>query len=130
MYLDGGGVQSHRPEFQWPHVHTNLSTPPLYMYVCCKSNPLPASGAHPLEVRSAAANTQADATLPRIGVRGGANRRITPGPHSQPFGGARQRWQIGSASPLIHNTHMSNTPTFLVRHLDKLETSAWERGVD
>ena len=26
--------------------------------------------------------------------RGGANRRITPGPHSQPFGGARQRWKI------------------------------------
>ena len=48
----------------------------------------------PPEVRSAAANTQADATLPRIGVRGGANRRITPGPHSQPFGGARQRWHI------------------------------------
>ena len=30
----------------------------------------------------------------KIGVRGGANRRITPGPHSKPFGGARQRWWI------------------------------------
>ena len=68
--------------------------PPLYMCVCCKSNPLPASRAQPPEVRSTAANTQADASLPRIEVRGGANRRITPGPHSQPFGGALQRWQI------------------------------------
>ena len=34
MYLDGGGVQSHRPEFQWPHVRTNLSTPPPPIYVC------------------------------------------------------------------------------------------------
>ena len=41
-YLDGGGVQSHRPEFQWPHVRTiyiitsalyNLSTPPPYICV-------------------------------------------------------------------------------------------------
>ena len=76
--------------------HTSALTfqPPLYMCVCCKPDPLPASGAHPPEVRSTAANTQADATLPRIGVRGGANRQIAPGPHSQPFGGARQRWQI------------------------------------
>ena len=66
------------------HTSALAFQPPLYMCVCCKSNPLPASGAHPPEVRSAAANTQADATLPRIGVRGGANRRITPGPHSQP----------------------------------------------
>ena len=33
MYLDSGGVQSHRPEFQWPHARTNLSTPPP-IYVC------------------------------------------------------------------------------------------------
>ena len=63
--------------------------PPLYMRVYCKANPMPASGAYPLEIRSTAAKTQADATLPCIGVRGGAKRRITPGPHSQPFGGAR-----------------------------------------
>ena len=31
MYLDGGGVQNHRTKFQWPHVRTNLSTPP---YIC------------------------------------------------------------------------------------------------
>ena len=24
MYFDGGVVQSHRPEFQWLHVRTNL----------------------------------------------------------------------------------------------------------
>ena len=28
MYLHGGVVQSHRPEFLWPHVRTSLSTPP------------------------------------------------------------------------------------------------------
>ena len=93
MYLHGDVVQSHRPELLWPHIRTSLSTPP-FMCVCCESNPLPASGAQPPEVRSRAANTQADATLPHIGVRGGANGRITPGPHSQQFGGARQRWKI------------------------------------
>ena len=87
MYLNGGVVRSHRPELLWPHVRTCLPTP-LYMYVYCKANPLSASGAYPPEVRSTAANTQADATLPCIGVRGGANCRITPGPHSQQFGGA------------------------------------------
>ena len=66
--------------------------PLLYMCVYCKDNSLPASRAYPPEVRNTTANTQADATLPTIGVRGGANRRITPGPHSKPFGGARQRW--------------------------------------
>ena len=40
LHLHGGVVQSHRPEFLWPHVRTSLSTPPpLYMGVCCKSNP-------------------------------------------------------------------------------------------
>ena len=48
-----------------------------------------ASGAHPPEVPSVAGNTQADDTLPSIVGRGGANCRITPGPHTQPFGGAR-----------------------------------------
>ena len=76
------------------HTSALAFQPPLDTCVCCKSNPLPASGAHPPEVRSTAANTQADATLPRIGARGGANRRITPGPHGQPFGGAQQRWQV------------------------------------
>ena len=33
MYLHGGVVQSHRPEFLWPHVRTSLSTPPP-IYVC------------------------------------------------------------------------------------------------
>ena len=86
------------------HHHTSALAfqPPLYMCVCCKYNPLPASGAHPPEVRSTAANTQADATLPRIGVRGSANCRITPGLHSQLFGGARQGWQIW--------IHLSNYP--------------------
>ena len=124
------GSKATDPSFNGHTSALTFQPPPLYMCVCCKSDPLPASGAHPPEVRSAAANTQADATLPRIGVRGGANRRITPGPHSQPFGGARQRWHIGSASPFIHNTHMSNTPTFLVRHLRRIATSASERGVD
>ena len=32
--------------------------------------------------------------IPQDGARGGANRRITPGPHSQPFRGAPQRWWI------------------------------------
>ena len=36
-----------------------------------------------------AGNTQADDTLPSIVGRGGANCRITPGPHTQLFGGAR-----------------------------------------
>ena len=63
------------------------------MYVClvawCNSNPMAASGAHPPEVLSVAGNTQADDTLPSIVGRGGANCRITPGPHTQLFGGAR-----------------------------------------
>ena len=63
------------------------------MYVClvawCNSNPMAASGAHPPEVPSVAGNTQADDTLPSIVGRGGANCRITPGPHTQLFGGAR-----------------------------------------
>ena len=79
----------------YSHTSALAFRPPLYMYVSCKDNPLPASGAYPPEVRSTAANTQADATLPSIGVSGGANRRITPGPHSKPFGAARQRWWIG-----------------------------------
>ena len=124
------GSKATNPSFNGYTSALTFEPPPLYMSVCCKSNPSPASRAHPPEVSSAAANTQADATLPRIGVRGGANRRITPGPHSQLFRGARQRWQIGSASPLIHHTHMSNTRTFLVRHLKRIATSAWERGVD
>ena len=70
------------------HTSALAFQPPLYICVYCKANPLPASGAYPPEVRSTAANTQADATLPCIGVRGGAKRLITPGPHSQPFGGA------------------------------------------
>ena len=74
------------------HTSALALQPPLYMCVCCKANPLPASGAYPPEVRITAANTQADATLPRIGLRGGANRRIAPRPHS--FGGAGQRWWI------------------------------------
>ena len=49
-----------------------------------------ASGAHPPEVPSVAGNTQADDTLPSIVGRSGANYRITPGPHTQLFGGARQ----------------------------------------
>ena len=63
------------------------------MYVClvawCNSKPMAASGAHPPEVPSVAGNTQADDTLPSIVGRGGANCRITPGPHTQLFGGAR-----------------------------------------
>ena len=63
------------------------------MYVClvawCNSNPMAASGAHTTEVPSVAGNTQADDTLPSIVGRGGANGRITPGPHTQLFGGAR-----------------------------------------
>ena len=74
---------------------------PLYMCVCCKANP--ASGAYPHEVRSTAANTQADATLPCIGLRGGANRQIAPGPHSQQFEGALQRWWVW-VHISIHNT--------------------------
>ena len=63
------------------------------MYVClvawCNSNLMAASGAHPPEVPSVAGNTQADDTLPSIVGRGGANCRITPGPHTQLFGGAQ-----------------------------------------
>ena len=63
------------------------------MYVCllplCNSNPMAASGGHPLEVPNVADNTQADDTLPSIMGRGGANCRITPGPHTHVFGGAR-----------------------------------------
>ena len=36
-------------------------------------------------------NTQADDTLPFVGVMGGMNCWITPGPHTQPFGGAPQK---------------------------------------
>ena len=62
------GSKATNPSFNGHTSALTFSTPPLYMCVCCKSNPLPASGAHPPEVRNAAANTQADATLPRIGV--------------------------------------------------------------
>ena len=48
-----------------------------------------ASGAHPPEIPSVAGNTEADDTLPSIVGRGGANCQITPGPHTQLFGGAR-----------------------------------------
>ena len=76
------------------HTYAVAFQPPLRMCVYCKANPLRASGAYPPKVRSTAANTQADAIFPCIEVRGGAKRRNTPGPHSQQFGGARQRWWI------------------------------------
>ena len=73
------------------------------MYVClvarCNSNPMAASGAHPPEVPSVAGNTQADDTLPSIVGRGGANCRITPGPHTQLFGGARPPPPPGNRPP-------------------------------
>ena len=62
------------------------------MYVClvawCNSNPMTALGTHPPKVPSVAGNTQADDTLPSIVGRGGANCQITPGRHTQLFGGA------------------------------------------
>ena len=63
------------------------------IYVClvawCNSNPMTASGTNPFEVPRVAGNTQADDTLPSTVGRGGANCRITPGPHTQMFRGAR-----------------------------------------
>ena len=59
-----------------------------------------ASGAQPPEVPNVAGNTQANDTLPSNGVRGGANYRITLGPHTQLFGGARQKGGgFGSMKP-------------------------------
>ena len=49
-----------------------------------------AAGAHPHEVPSVTGNTQADDNLPSIVGRGGLNCRMTHGPHTQLFGGARQ----------------------------------------
>ena len=89
--------------------------PALYMGGYWKPNPLPASGDYPPEVCSTAASTHADATHPCIGLRGGANRRITAGPHSQPFRGARQRWLIwvhqgrGALSALPQPKHPHTT---------------------
>ena len=67
----------------------------IYLYVCmyvlCHGVtliPWPPQEPTP-EVPSVAGNTQADDTLPSIVGRGGANCRITPGPHTQLFGGAR-----------------------------------------
>ena len=93
------------------HTSALAFQPPLYMCVCCKANPFSAPGAYPREVRSTATNTQADATLPCMGVRDGVNRGIAPGPRSQPFGGAPQRWCFwvhqggGHTSPLFHIPH-------------------------
>ena len=64
------------------HTFALAFQPTLYMCLYIDTNPISASQAHPLEVRSAAANTQANDTLPSIGARGGANRRITRGPHT------------------------------------------------
>ena len=74
------------------------------MYAClvarCNSNPMTASGAHPPEVPTVARNTQADDTLPSIITgRGGANCWITPGPHTQLFGGARPPPPLEKPSP-------------------------------
>ena len=81
----------------------------IYLYVCmyvclvawCNSKPMAASGTHPPEVPSVAGNTQADDTLPSIVGRGGANCRITPGPHTQLFGGARPPPPPGSAGTAL-----------------------------
>ena len=84
--------------------------PPLYMCVYCKDNPLPASGAWPPEVRSTAANTQADATRPNIGVRAVrtvrshlgriANRSEVPDK-----GGGLGSTKEGDTSLPFHNPH-------------------------
>ena len=72
----------------------------LCLLFVCNSNPMTALGAHPHEVPSAAGNTQADDTLPSIGVRGGANCWITPGLHTQQFEGAQQKVHgFGSTKP-------------------------------
>ena len=67
----------------------------MYKYVCvyvfwhCVTPiPWPPHEPIPLEVPSVAGNTQADDILPSIGGRGGANSRITAGPHTELFGGA------------------------------------------
>ena len=124
------------------HTSALAFQPPLYMCVYCKANPLHAAGSYPPKVCSTAANTQADGTLPCIGVRGGANRRITPAPHSQPFGGPQHRrrswiWvhQGGGhltafPQPTEQHDMVSNTLALLMRHLTQIATSAWERGVD
>ena len=99
-----------------PHLPSN---PPYICVSIVKLTPCPPQETTPLRfaVRTAA-KTQADATLPCIGVRGGTNRQITPGPHRGPFGGARQRWCIsvhqrgGHTSPLFHIPHTT-------RHGDK-----------
>ena len=76
------------------HIFT-LAFQPLYIVIYvglvpwCNSNPMTASRAHPPEVPSVAGNTQANDILPSIGARGGVNCRITPGPHTKLFGGAR-----------------------------------------
>ena len=56
-----------------------------------------AAGAHPPEVSSVTGNTQADDNLPSIGARGGVNCRMTHGPHTQLFGGARHPPPPGKA---------------------------------
>ena len=85
-------IQIRATKSPMPYIHIFVC---MYvcMYVClvawCNSNPMVASGAHPPEVPSVAGNTQANDTLPSIVGRGGANCRITPGPHTQLFGGAQ-----------------------------------------
>ena len=48
MYLHGGVVQSHRPELQWPHVRTSLSTPPYICVPVVNLNPCPPQEPTPL----------------------------------------------------------------------------------
>ena len=70
IYL-GRDVHVHKPEEEDSYHHTTTRGYLLRVM-------------HLGEASSAARDTQADDT-PTIGARGGANCRITPGPHTQPF---------------------------------------------
>ena len=74
-------MASFMPLHSNPYKHVRL-------VALCNTNPMTASGSQFPEVPSVAWNTQVNDTLPSVGARGGVTCRITPGPHTQLFGGA------------------------------------------
>ena len=71
------------------HLHSN---PYIYVRLVpwCNSNPMTASGPAPLRFPVWLGIPKPMIPYPLLGQGGGANCRITPGPHTKLFGGGRQ----------------------------------------